>query len=834
MKKAIIFFSLFAFTFSCCAQNTSQKLVGLVLALDSLTSKLPVEKAHLHIDKPFYSVGDTIWVKAYVTDQNNQLSTLSRLLHVELINANDSIKTSLAMPLSNGLGWGAITLYDSVLRAGNYTLRAYTSVMRNYDSDYFFNRSIAIGNALPGTSVNKPAPAIDLITDDKTKNQPDDISLSFFPEGGNLISNIASTVAFKATGRDGLSRDINGYIIDKDGNRVADFVTEHAGMGKFKLFAKAGSAYTAVVTLNGTEKRIALPQIQNEGYNLAATQDKENIFIKVISSAAISDADTVNLIAQANNEVLYTGKATLNGHGLTTTIDKRRFPNGIIQLTLFNKAFAPVAERLLFIRHSDQKMLVNITNTAPDNQKPGTMRFNLLATDAKGKAVNGAFSVAVTNAGKVPYNENNEISIFSTLLLTSDLKGYIEQPNYYFSDTLTVKDRHLDNLLLTQGWRRFVWQDVLSGKYKIPLFKPEHGDIGGVVTDAKKQPVAGARVALLIKGEMLTLDTVSDAQGRFVFNEVFLNSDEQFLITATDEKGKAKYTVTADKPDVISPPKIAGLPVVSYGGLNSYLENAGKDYQELKNLGLLNHGAELLKQVEITEQKLPPVQAVAVKHSANLRGPGKANQVVTFMDLLPCGATTDLESCLISIGKLNNIYVTEGKYYARQAFDARERNRQPMTIYVNGAISNVFDGSVSEISSIEIIRSLALASIYGNQGGAGGVILITTKTADIDYDAYKREYYSANRKDKKKQVQFSATSFAPRREFYTPAYNAVKPVVADLRSTIYWKPNVVTDQEGRATIEFLPGNTSTNYRIVLEGVGINGELGRKVITYNQE
>jgi len=829
MKRTLFLLIILNCSLFAHAQNKGGRFADIILALDSMASLNPVEKAHLHIDKPFYSVGDTIWVKAYVTDQNNRLSDLSKIIRVELVSSNDSIKASLAMPLTNGQAWGAITLVDSLFRADNYTLRAYTAVMRNLNDDYIFTRPITIGNALPAVSKKvSPASALSVSTiASKAANEPNEINLSFFPEGGNLISNLASTVAFKAIGKDGLSRNVKGYIIDETGTRITGFAAEHAGMGTFKLFAKAGSSFTAVV--DGTEKRVPLPLIQNEGYTLAASQDKDNIFIKVISSAGISDSDTINLIAQANNEVLYTGKTTLKGHGLTTAISKSRFPNGMVQLTLFNKSFSPVAERLVFVKQNNQKIQISLTDTTADSQKPWMKRFKLLATDAAGKPITGAFSLAVTDAGKVAYEENSEISIFSNLLLTSDLKGYIEQPNYYFSDT--VKEKHLDNLMLTQGWRRFIWQDVLAGNYKAPLFKPEQGNVSGIVIDGKKRPVAGAHVNLYIKGEnAIALDTVSDIKGKFVFEGVFLNKEERFLITANDEKGKAKYTVVADKLDTVAPPKIVWYPFTPYSGFISYLESAGKDYKEMQNLGLLNQSEKLLDEVNVAEKKQATVKESALKHSANLSGKGRANTVITFLDLVPCGGITDLAGCLISIGKLNNIFydASKNRFFARQANDPLWGG-SPMAIVVNGApVREGYQGSMSEIASIEILKSTAYSAVYGS-AGSGGAIIITTKTGDVDYDAYVREFYGG--KDGRSKINLSTTSYARRREFYTPAYGVVKPQIADLRSTIYWKPNVVTDKDGRATIEFLTGGARGNYRVIIEGLDINGRLGRKALNY---
>jgi TonB-dependent SusC/RagA subfamily outer membrane receptor len=302
------------------------------------------------------------------------------------------------------------------------------------------------------------------------------------------------------------------------------------------------------------------------------------------------------------------------------------------------------------------------------------------------------------------------------------------------------------------------------------------------------------------------------------------------LITASDEKGKAKYTVTPDKLDPVTPPKVVWSPVIPYSGFISYLESAGKDYKKLQDLGLLNRTGTLLDEINIAEKKLAPVKEVAIKHSANLLGKGRANTVITFMDLLPCGGIIDLAGCLISIGKLNNIFydASKNRFFARQANDPLWGG-SPMAIVVNGAPAQEgYQGSMSEIASIEILKSTANSAVYGS-GGSGGVIVITTKIGNVDYKAYERELNGG--KDARSRINLSTTSYARRREFYTPVYGVVKPQITALRSTIYWQPNIVTDKEGRATIEFLTGDTPANYRLIIEGISINGQPARQVFTF---
>ncbi|MFD0749621.1 hypothetical protein ACFQZS_05665 [Mucilaginibacter calamicampi] len=823
-KKFILIFLFFS-SLTVNAQNTNDRFGSIVTTLDSLNKTLPIEKVHLHLDKPFYSLGDTIWIKAYVTGQYNKLSDLSSMVHLDLINDKGFAKTSFALPLTNGEGWGTVVLADSIFSAGNYNLQAYTNVMRNFNEDYFYYRALTIGNALPSSlrSASKTdTTGINLQVSQSTTKVPDDINLSFFPEGGNLISGLPTTVAFKAIGADGLSREVNGYVVDQNNNQIVSFSSEHAGMGTFRMTPDAANHYSALFKINGADKRIAMPVIQDKGYSLSATQDNNNIILRLISSANLPD-DTLNIVAQADNKVYYTGQAAVRGRRFLGALPKTRFPEGIVQITVFSKNFTPLAERLVFIRNAKQQLNINVSNANISDK----LRMAITATDDAGQPITGAFSIAVTNAGKVPYSEDDEVTILSDMLLTSDLKGYIEQPNYYFADTLAMKQKHLDNLMLTQGWRRFTWPDVLAGKLKTALFAPEHGNISGVVLDTKKRPVAGARVSLLFKtGELALFNTLSGADGKFVFNGVLADKDEKYALTASERNSTKNYLVELDKPIEIPAPNAIYRQTRPYPGFNEYITEAKQEYNSLVNSGLLN-GGKLLKEVTIKEIKKPTVNSAAVKHSKNLHGPGNADYLITFLDLVRCNGASDLAGCLVNMGKFASITLNSGLLYSRG-------RREPMGIYVDGNYVGVnYDGAISDISAVEILNSTGLTSVYGSTGFSG-LILITTKTGDIDYNAYEMERYGvvSNKPKKQPKAAINNLTLAPRREFYAPLYEAKQNKAIIARSTVYWKPNVATDKDGRATIEFVAGDAATNYRIILEGVGINGQLGRKVINYS--
>ncbi|HYK77165.1 MAG TPA: TonB-dependent receptor, partial [Daejeonella sp.] len=313
-RYSLLFLSLALLVIVFSFNSDNEPLKKLLDQLEKLRTNYPQEKVHLHLDKPYYAIGDNIWFKAYVVNsEQHQLSNLSKILYVDLIDEKDSVKQSLTLPLEFGLAWGDFTLADT-LREGNYRIRAYTTWMRNFGEEYFFDRNINIGNSITnqvvtdvkykfspegngqkvqadirytdlegkplankevnyniqldfrniakgkGTPNDKGVLQVNFVNNqpfilktgkiytsiklDNAKVVPktipvkatsNDVDVQFFPEGGNLVQGIRSKVAFKVLGADGLGVKVTGHLTDSKNNKLADFKSEHAGMGYFAL-----------------------------------------------------------------------------------------------------------------------------------------------------------------------------------------------------------------------------------------------------------------------------------------------------------------------------------------------------------------------------------------------------------------------------------------------------------------------------------------------------------------------------------------------------------------------------------------------------------------------
>ncbi|MGM9476791.1 TonB-dependent receptor plug domain-containing protein [Pedobacter sp. GSP4] len=863
----------------------------LLQKLDDYTTKYPQEKVHLHLDKPYYAIGDDIWFKAYVMNTKTSApSNISKILYVELINEKDSLKKLVKLPLMSGITWGDFKLTDS-LGEGNYRIRAYTNYMRNFGTEFFFDKTIKIGNSwankvftktsytytkenaadkvnatihfedkngiayrenevsyeiqldyrtvtkgkvktsLTGDATisftnsqsfqNKSGKIIATITlDNKQKviksipitATSNDVDVQFMPEGGTLIEELPQKIAIKATNSNGKGENVEGTIVDEAGAEVTAFSTAHLGMGNFVFNNQAGKTYTAKVKFkDGSEKSIKLPLAAKSGYAISLNNaDTGRVVLKIMASADLVNGEELKVVAQHGGNVYYVSKAKMDKQVLVANIAKKSLPAGIVQFTLFSGSNQPIAERLVFINNKTDLIDLALNTGGVSASRKGKAAF-AFDTSNEGKPVLGSFSVSVTNATKVAPDEDNETNILTSLLLTSDLIGYVEKPNYYFLKDDLQTQKELDNLMLTQGWRRFIWKNIINNIGPNITYKPEQSiTISGTVTKGNK-PVIGGKVMLMAtKGTMYILDTVTNAEGKFVFDNLSFGDSTKFVVQARTKTERKFVDINLD----VVPGQIvtknkngADIDINVNNTLMKYIKESDNYFNEMTRLGLLERTIKL-EEVTITEKKNP------AKNSSNLNGAGRADFVLTADQLSTC---VTLSQCLQ--GRLPGVIFRGNIPYLMRS------QNTPIQIIVDGMQmeADFLDNVVpSDVESIELLKSIGNTAIYGSQG-SGGVIIITTKRGDggRSYDRYAPGIVTLNPK-----------GFSISREFYSPKYDAASTSSrADLRTTIYWNPQVVADATGKAKFEFYNADEPANYRVVIEGIDALGHLGRKVYTY---
>lgn len=790
------------------------------------------EKVHLHFDKPFYALGDTIWFKGYVVNAiNNIPSNRSHILHIDMIDSKSLVCKTLQLPVNIGFAAGDITLSDS-LKAGVYYIRAYTNWMRNFDSGYFFNKKIIVADPFTKTTgTQKNATNIKAAAANAPVPKSPQYDVQFFPEGGQLVSGLKSSVAIKATSSSGRGIDVSGMLVDKNHNEILNFKTGHAGMGSFSFTPIAGKVYTALVELpDGPEKQVNLPQALDKGYVLTVdnSSSPDSLYITLLCSPELVNKEEMVLMPLSNGVPLFFFKTTFSDARVNITVPKSRLPGGILQWTLFNSLNEPVAERLVFNDYR-QKVNLSLSTIAHTYHKRERSTLDLRATDAAGNAAIGSFSMAVTNADNVIANEQEETTIFSNLLLSSDLKGYIEDPNYYFTEPTLQKNKELDNLLLTQGWRRFVWKEIAVGNFPKINYPAEQGFmVSGRVINPKRIPVANVPINLL-PGQLGAggiQNTLTDQNGHFVFKIADSLIYNSFVLQAKKKQGQG-LSIKIDK---YNPPQIEkqeqGLDATTGTDQTNQTDTNITTYSKAaaNELRALGKGSIFNKTIRLKEVKIKdynPAQKLVNSTSANLNGPGQADVVLTGKDVEKFPDLSYLSAFLpgVKIGK-------SGPHMTISLTSIVGTHTPEVLILVDGQAGNTLDEiSPRDVESIEFMKSPVYAGMYGLRG-AGGVLLITTKKDpginDLDTTIARNV------------LPFRLPVNIPR-EFYSPKYD--KPLAdksIDLRTTVYWNPEIVTDKNGKAIVEYYNNDVPGNYRIVVEGISAKGCLCRQVFNYKVE
>jgi hypothetical protein len=863
--------------------------------LDRWTESHPVEKVHLHLDKPYYTAGDDIWFKAYViTGPLHRLQPDSGILNVELIDGQDKITQNLKLQLKNGLAYGDFALPDT-LPEGNYRIRAYTQYMLNAGNAYMFDKAISIANVITNkvftkttfktagpngraisadinyTDANGAAYAgnavrytvmvnnavlatgkgvtdangnlhIDLPGDNAALTRSGQIvtalsgtsngmvyksipvrfiagaaDVQFFPEGGNMVSGIPTRVAFKAIGTDGLGVDITGIVTDNNNRQVAALRSAHLGMGTFDFTPVAGNTYKAQITYpDGSTRSLPLPAAAAKGYALSVRENGAGD-LRVSIGAANGTNDQFAVVGQSAGKVYYSAKSIPGNSTFTTVIPKDRFPSGIAQFTLFSSSGEPLNQRVVFIQNPADVMNLLIAPSQSSYSPRQKVRLNINANNNEGKPAVGSFSVSVIDETKVPpADENSESNIFASLLLTSDIRGYVEQPAYYLNNANDKTRADLDALMLTQGYHRFEWRDVLSTAQTANRYERQSNfTISGKVTTPSGSPVVNGKVELInFDDGLLKLDATTDQNGRFAFNDIIYADSLKFLIQARTAKKKRDVVIKMDT--IPAPPttdykNAADFAVDMSSGLATYAQNSRQLYFEQMKYGLGNHVI-TLKEVQIKEKRN------ALKHSSNLNGPGNADQVLLSKDLVNYGCVR-LSDCLQ--GRLLGVMFYNG-------IPVTTRGGGRMLIIIDGAYTDAgFMNSlnINDVQSIEVLRNIGTTGIYGGRGG-NGVLVITTKRGDEP--TYYPERFGSG------IIPYQPKGIYKSRTFYSPRYDVkTNQKLADLRSTVYWNPNIIT-ADGRASVEYFNAGNKGNYRVVIEGIDSEGNIGRQVLRYKVE
>ncbi|SFG65548.1 hypothetical protein [Pedobacter insulae] len=762
------------------------------------TKNIPIGEA---IDK------DLITNITYVNEEiDKNLKTTAK------IQFKDLNKKAYANKVVN---WSILSNYDVVMKGkGTTDQNGVLNITINSKAGELINN----GNIITTINTNEKETA-NAIFDLKQTSKA--IDFQFFPEGGSLIMGIPNQIAFKAINTNGLGIDLKGSILANDAE-ITTVNSTHAGMGSFYITPEEGKNYSAKLTFkDGTVKTYPLPKANLSGITLQITnQTPEVINLKVVANTPFFEANkgkTFFIVGQNTNAVYYAAKASLTSQLISVKIPKKDFPPGIVQLTLFSAENTPLSERLSFIMPiNGMNLMVKTDLPAYKTRQKVKMTLN---ASANGLPIVGDFSVAVTDEQKVPVDENSETTILSSLLLTSDLKGYIEKPNYYFNKTDDKKIAELDKLMLTQGYRRFLYADILADKFPVVSFLPEQGiNLTGTLRDLTGMPIRKGALRLMVPGKPISAELVTSNSGLFNFQNLVFPDSSQVVISAKYNPNAANLMIVMDGTLMPSPGKnknaVDELKNIDTA-LSAYLNNSQKQYRYLRTL----------KEVVI---KGAAAKKVSHRDHSALSGLSpNADHVIDAEAFTGCGGL------LLDCVKIRATGLTFDidKFYVTR--DYNQGSRTPVQVFLNNFPVDARDinsVNLAELESVEVFLVDQLGTVDRAHGTKGVLVINTKKPTAVGTKISRQELLDML--PKKNIITITPMGYSKEREFYSPRYLPNAPISStDLRTTIYWNPKVITDATGNFSFDFFNADGKGSYRAVVEGFDKNGNIGRAVYRY---
>jgi hypothetical protein len=790
IKRLVIFPCFLLISFNVLSQKST--VDNLAEEFVQFQANALQEKLYVHTDKTFYLAGEIIRFKLYATDGTfHKPLSISSVAYVDVTDNNHKPLFQAKINMQEGTGNGSFAI-PSGTGSGNYTLRAYTNWMKNFSPDYYFEETITIVNTLKKSSNKAPVP-------------PDTFSVQFFPEGGNLVYGLPSKVAFKATNQFGNGIDCNGAIVNQKNDTVARFQTLKFGMGNFLWTPKSGDIYTALVFVNKViVSRPPLPVIYNRGY-VMDVKDIGDRKIKVSVQAAGDLPDNVAyLFVQTRHLIKNVQRGKISNDKIDFFLDKETMGEGISHLTIFDADKHPVCERLFF-KKPLKRLLINAAADQKEYTTRSKITIDLNTTDQSGQVMKANMSASVFFIDSLQSFPGENILTY--LLLSSDLKGKIENPEYYFSNDDAAAAEAMDNLMLTQGWRRFKWEDVLSNREPYFKFLPEsegHIITGRIFNKSTGMPAKNSTAYLSVPGKYFSLvPSAGNATGDVLFNtKSFFDKNE--LIIQTDSRADSNFRVETVSPfsDTFSvkPP--------AYFSLSDKVKN------QLLNRSI-NMQADNIYGVEKKSRFSVPVMPDT---TAFYGYPDKEYYLDDFRRFITMEEVLKEYIKEVRVRNQNNKFYFNIKNPAVKNFFEND----PL-ILLDGV--PVFDaGTIMAFDPLKIKKIEVVTERYY----AGPIVcdgIITFKTYEGDLAGYELDPNA---------IVLEYEGLQRQREFYSPVYETAEQIesrIPDFRNLLFWSPEINTDASGKTKISFYSSELVGKFVVCVQGLTQSGLPGSAVLSF---
>ncbi|WP_018626398.1 hypothetical protein [Niabella aurantiaca] len=769
------------------ASLNAQDVMGKI---ERFASSFTPERAYIHYDKSSYSPGETIWFKAYLLAEIAPAEA-SKTFYIDWIDDKGKILQHTTSPLVNGMTNGQFELPVGYT-GKSLTVKAYTSWMLNFDAAFLYTKKIPVVNNAP------PAP-------DKTGADLKP-TLTFFPEGGDAIAGLQNKIAYKAVDAFGDPVKITGTVVDEAGKFVDSIRNMHDGMGYILLIPKPNAKYTAKWK---DDKKTAyttpLPAIKAEGVALkiALAPGKRNF--EVLASAA-AGADSVHIIGTMYQHAIFNISRAIKPGPVTGSIPLESLPYGILTITVFDQNWKPLAERITYVDNNQaysRPAMMEVEHWGLSHRGRNELIISL------SEAVPASLSIAVTD---LAIGGDSTENILSGLMLTGELKGKVYNPAYYFKDSSLTTQQHLDLVMLTNGWRRFNWQQLIAGELPAVRYPRDSayisvsGKLAGIMP-ASISPASSIIVMMKQKdteGKVLMMPITKD--GRF--------NDPSSIFFDTARVAYKIQDKTLDGSMVQFMPDKLRVPDPGEGWKSLLKADTAGSAYHLRLAAAANAIAEKnrykeLEAVTVAAKTKTPVQILDDKYASGLfKGDMNSVQLDVLNDPF---AKSAMDIFTYLQGKVAGLQISGSGSNASLSW----RGGAPQ-IYIDEMPADVSFASSINVNDIAYIKAFRPPFMGGSNGANGAIAIYTRRGDDVKPEPGKG--MSASRIE----------GYTAIREFYVPKYYSefVAPDAdKDVRTTIYWNPNVVIDpKKKQVMVSFYNNDVTDAFRVVIQGMTLDGKL----------
>ncbi len=748
------------------------------------------EKLYVHTDKDSYVSREILWFRIYFLDGiYNKPGSFSKIAYIEILDKNNLAVVQQKVSLKAGESFGSLVIPTN-LPSGMYKFRAYSNWMKNFGAESFFEKPIRILNP-------------NLLENDSVTAKLKGYDIQFFPEGGNLVQNLVNKVGFRMTDRSGKGQDFESLLMSSNGDTILRFRPLHLGLGNFTFLPVPGQVYRAIIQVpNGKQivKELPVPYPSGLIMNIKKNTDSE-VVVKVDASTDM-DIQMVYLFVHSTRTALPVKKEQLSNHQAEFIIKSAELQDGISQFTLFNQEGQPVSERLFF-KYPENKFLISAA-ADPEYAKRKKINLDLLTRDQTGKPVSANMSLAVYRIDSL--QNVDETDIASYYYLTEEL-GPIESPSFYFRDPVKSKEENIDNLMLTHGWRKYDWAQLMKGKSFSPVYPPElngHIVTGRVVNGRTHIAVPNADTYLSIpSGRTQFRTTTSDSQGIVKFEVTDFYGSQELISQVNTKKD------TVSQVEISNPfsQEYSSFPVPAFSAPSKFSttlldQSIHEQVQHIYDGPKLNRFD--MQPVDTNSFYVVPdekyvlddytrfitMEEVIREYVKSSKLMKKRNNFNLYLFDLPHDVFFSDEPLILIDGvpffDTDEFFQQDPKKIRRLDLVNRE--------YAVGEQS--FDGILN-------------ATTY--QGDLDGIQLNAHATI-IDYPGIPEQ-----------------------REFFSPKYETEKQInshLPDFRTLLYWSPEMISGAEGKINAGFYSSDLPGKYAVVVQGLSESGVPGSEVIFFN--